>query len=52
MKADESITKCSNCKHVITETEYLTEFEDRGTFCKEEIVTGYKCKVCGYEEDF
>jgi len=56
MKADEEILLCPNCKTIIKEEDYVTEYESRGQFwgvpCQEEIITGYKCSVCGKSGEF
>lgn len=56
MEADENIDYCEECKAIIGQEDYITEFEDRGEFwgaqCKEEIVIGYKCPVCGHKGMF
>jgi len=53
MKADEDVDVCSNCKHILTDEDYITIFEDRGDmFIRKEIVIGYKCNVCGHIEGY
>ena len=57
MKADEQPRqRCESCGKIITEEEYITNFESRGEFwgapCSEEVVIGYHCKECGYRGDF
>jgi len=53
MKADETIIQCKNCKAIITDEDYITLFEPRGEYKgSEEIIIGYKCKVCGHKEEY
>lgn len=56
MKADEQIDYCEECKAVITDEDYLSEYESRGEYwgmpCSERVVYGYKCPVCGHRGEF
>lgn len=56
MNADETYDKCPECQAIIDNEDYITTYESRGEFwgspSYEEIVTGFKCKVCGYKEEY
>lgn len=56
MMADEQEQeRCPSCGKIISDEEYITEYEDRGEChgCpySEEVVYGYKCE-CGHEEEY
>ena len=48
--------RCSGCGKIITDEEYVVDYEDRGEYwgapCKERVVTGYKCSSCGEQENY
>jgi len=52
-KNEENITKCKNCGKIISDDELKIVTEILGeNLGKEEIVIGYCCTDCGYEENY
>jgi hypothetical protein len=47
---------CESCGHLLDDEAIASVYESRGEFwgasCSEQVLTGYKCQACGFENKF